>query len=195
MTVINVAASLALGILGSLAAATVWLFALRRLRPRLELSPHLVEERHTTTQGISKTSYGVKILNRSARSVVDLRFELAVIRPKRTQGGLVDGRKLLPLWGQPPLVLPGWQKSDGESHNAYRARTGADLRKWLTENDHARIRFRVYARDELSGIGRVFTAEYHEPETDIKQGKFARGQSFAVVRDSVHSDVDSGAGS
>ena len=77
--------------------------------------------------------------------------------------------------------MPRARKHDPKAHNAYRLRTDMGLHHLLVAYPDGHIRLRVFARDELSGIGRVFEAAYHEPETDIRRGKFALGQTFDVV--------------
>lgn len=173
--------SIVTGVLSSLVASLVWLIGLRRVRPDIEIGPALAEELHETAEGPPERSYVIKFLNRGRRSVVDLQFELVLIRPRRTQGGLVDMRNRLDVAGTPPLSIPSYSRGDKESHNAYRVRTYEDLRTLLEQEPNAFIRFRVFARDEWSAIGKVFEYRFHEPATDIRRGKFAKGQTFDIV--------------
>jgi hypothetical protein len=167
------------GVLSSMAASVLWLWSLRRVRPMLDIGPVAAEESSTRISG--GFSYSFKLLNRSRRAVIDLKFELVVIRPKRTRGGLVDVRRNVEVLGTPPLSLAGFARGEAEAHNAYRLRTNAPLRQILEDYPDAYLRLRVMARDEVSGTGRVFEAKFHEPSSDIKSGKFARGQSFDIV--------------
>ncbi len=168
------------GAVGSLVASLIWLLGLRRLKPRLDLSPVVAEETRDL-RGNERITYSIKMINRRKRAAVDLQFELVMIRPRRTRGGFVDTRTLLRVYGRPPLILPRYENKAGEHHNAYRLRTGAELRVLLQEDPNASIRLRVMARDEVSGIGKVFEAKYNEPASDIQRGKFARGQTFDIV--------------
>lgn len=180
MTAFEALLSLALGVVGSLVASLFWLFLIRSVKPKVDVTPHIVEELNNI-EGGSMSTFSFKILNRRTRAVVDLQFELALIRPRRTKGGTVLARRLLRLKGMPPLVILGRARNDEDAHNAYRARTDERIRDLLNEHPDSFIRFRVFARDELSGIGRVFETQYHEPDCDIKKGKFARGQTFDYV--------------
>lgn len=171
------ALAIVVGVLSSVVASFVWLFALRRVRPHIDISPVIVED--PPSEG-SPRCFRIKIINRSRRALVDLAFELAVMRPTRTRGGVVQMRKVVRVAGPPPLIIPG-RRNDGGDHNVYRIRVNADIRGVLEQDEHRFIRLRVFGRDELSGIGRVAEREYHEPGAEITVGKYAKGQAFDVV--------------
>ncbi len=164
------------GVVSSVIASSVWLLGLRRLRPRIDISPWIVEDVRPDGE---PACYRIKIINRSRRAVVDLAFELAVMRPERTQGGVVKMRRVVRVSGPPPLIISGRASDDS---NTYRMRVDADLRGILSGDAHRFIRLRVFARDEWSGIGRVAEREYYEPSSDLIVGKYSKGQSFDVLR-------------
>ncbi|MGN9920255.1 hypothetical protein [Micromonospora palomenae] len=168
--------AIAVGVISSVIASSVWLFGLRRMRPVIDISPWIVED--DTASG-APTCYRIKIINRSRRALVDVAFELAVMRPERTQGGVVKMRRVVPVSGPPPLIIPG--RGRGDDANTYRIRVDADLRGILDGDAHRFIRLRVFARDEVTGIGRVVEREYYEPRSDLRAGKYSKGQSFEVV--------------
>lgn len=59
--------------------------------------------------------------------------------------------------------------------------TKSDLRSLLRGENHRYVRFRLFARDEISGIGRLFESRYHDPVSEIGRGHFSKGQRFEIV--------------
>lgn len=169
----EVVVSALVGVLSSLAASLVWLMSLRLVRPVIELSPYIVESVR------EEPTFQIKIINRARRSAVSLFFELAVIRPKRTKGGIVKSRRMVPIAGPPPLILPGRTAADDD--NCYRLLIKQPLRDLLEHGADSHLRLRVYAQHEVSGVGRVFERVYHDPQTELLRGRFSKGQSFEVV--------------
>lgn len=170
MTAETIALSLLIGVIGSLLASLAWLLTLRRLHPKLELSDFIAFDP-------ANSSWHIKIINRSRRAVVDIQFEAVRIRLESARGGSVKMRSPLRI-GEPPMVIPGFRKRTSEHDNCYRIRIFDDPATDMGDDRH--LRLRVFARDEVSGIGRVFERSYHYPPSDIKDGTFARGQDFRV---------------
>ncbi|MFJ4099838.1 hypothetical protein [Amycolatopsis japonica] len=165
--------TIVVGVLSSVVASAVWLVALRGLRPAIEISPLIAQDPERSN------SYHVKIINRSRRALVDVSFDIAIIRIARTRGGTVDMRKTVRVAGPPPLIIPA-RKKDG-TDNIYRLRVDADLRGTLEIDDRHSVRIRIFARDAWSGVGRVAERRYHDPGTEIAVGKYAKGSTFDVV--------------
>lgn len=74
------------GVVASFVASLFWLAAMRRVRPKIELSP-VVAELPQTSDPDRKVRYQIKIINRSRRVATDLIFELVLLRPSREKGG------------------------------------------------------------------------------------------------------------
>jgi hypothetical protein len=165
--------AIVIGVLSSVVASAIWLAALRGLRPNLEISPVIVQD------PAAPSSFRIKIINKSRRAVVDVSFELAVMRPERARGGTVTMRKTVRLAGPPPLIIPGRRR--GGDEGMYRIRVNADLRSILERDDRHSIRLRVFGRDEWSGVGAVAQREYHDPTAEIVTGRYAKGPTFDVV--------------
>jgi hypothetical protein len=165
--------AIVLGVLSSVIASAVWLVLLRGLRPKLELSPVIVEDPATSP------CFRIKLINRSRRAVVDLGFELVVMRPERTKGGTINMRKIVPVAGPPPLILLARKR--GRDEGTYRLRIDADLRGILEEDELRFVRIRVFGRDAVSGIGGVAEQQYHDPGAEIIRGKYVKGPTFDVV--------------
>jgi hypothetical protein len=165
--------AIVIGVLSSVLASGVWLVVLRGLRPKIEISPVLVEDPGP------QPCFRIKVINKSRRAVVDIAFELVIMRPERTKGGTVNMRKVVRVAGPPPLVLAG--KGRGRDDNTYRIRVDADLRGILEQDESRFVRLRVFGRDSLSGLGRVADREYHEPAAEIITGKYVKGPTFEVI--------------
>ncbi|GGK42158.1 hypothetical protein GCM10010124_38690 [Pilimelia terevasa] len=161
-----------LGVASGLLTSVIWLVALRRVRPRLELSPHLVRDPAAKVTRI-------KVVNRSRRAVVEVSYEMAVICQQRTRGGMANMRRVVTSRNPPPLYIPGRRR--GSDNNTLRIMFPDDLSTRLENDDGIYIRFRIYGKDEVSGLGRAFQSTYHEPRADFRNGKWAVGQTFEVV--------------
>jgi hypothetical protein len=165
------------GITSSIAASALWLVILGRFQPKIEISPEIAEDHD---ESAAPGRFRIKIINRRRRPAADLRFELSVITPKRTRYGYIKVRKVVPLRNDPPLIIPGRAKHNDDD-NAYRIRVSEDLRAALSADERVMIRFRVYARDAISGIGKVFERTYFDPDCDIRRGDFGKGQTFEIA--------------
>ncbi len=162
-----------IGVLSSVVASAVWLAVLRGLRPNIEISPVIAQDTSRPS------SFHIKIINRSRRAVVDVSFDVAIIRLARTRGGTVDMRRTVRVAGPPPLIIPARKR--GSTDNMYRLRVDADLRTALENDDRHSVRVRVFGRDSWSGVGSVAEQKYHDPGTEIAVGKYAKGPTFDVV--------------
>lgn len=165
--------AIVLGVVSGFIASAVWLVTLRGLRPWIEISPVIVED--STAPGC----FRIKIVNRSRRAVVDMAFELVIMRPERTKGGTVNMRRIVRVAGPPPLILAGRKR--GRDENTYRIRVDANLRGILEQDDRRFVRLRVFGRDVVSGLGRVAERQYHEPTAEIIAGKYVKGPTFDVI--------------
>jgi hypothetical protein len=166
-----------LGILSSIVASTLWILALSRLRPRLVISPQIAEDPEATS---GSPAFRIKVVNRSRRAAMDLRFHVDLMTPLRVKGGNVNRRFPLKC-GNAPLMFPRYDRSNTEHDNAYRLRINSDIRQLLKENPNSSIRLQIFARHELSGMGKVFEQRYYHPHSEIVVGSFVRGQDLTLV--------------
>jgi hypothetical protein len=166
------AISLVVAIVTGVASSFLWLVALRLVRPQIRIGPEMA--------WIPKENeLRFKIINVSRRAMVDVNFDLSVIRPVAEGGGLTEMRERVLLPGVPPLIIPG--RKGSHSHNAYRILAvlppgyvfDGTYQRWL--------RLRVFVRDEVSGVGRVFEQEYTHPNS-LVSGTFRRGNTFVIDR-------------
>jgi hypothetical protein len=136
---------------------TVWLAALAML-----LSPK-VKIAQVIAKGLSadeETCYRIQVDNLARRSAIDLRFDCSVVFLVHYADGGTTRRVTVPKAGEEPLILPG--KRRGQD-NVYAMRYGAELLELIKEHPGAWLRLRVFARDGLSGVGKVFTHEFADP--------------------------------
>lgn len=166
-----------LGILSSIFASALWILALNRLRPKLVISQHIAQDPEMTPES---PIFRIKVVNQSRHAAMDLRFQVDLMTPLRVKGGHVNRR--FPLrCGNPPLMFPRYDRSNPEHDNAYRLRINSDIRQLLKENPNSSIRLQIFARHELSGMGKVFEQRYYHPSSEIIIGSFVRGQDLALV--------------
>jgi hypothetical protein len=171
--------ALTLGVLSSVAGSIVWVVTLRRVvKPHIEISPVVAREPGSAGQD---PTYRIKLINRSRRAIVEIRVQLDLITRIRQKGGPVLQRTPIEIDPPPPMMIQGLRKSDEDHKNAYRIRFKSAVREKLAESGDAYLRVRIYARDEVSGIGKVFERSYHDPGSEVVEGNFAKGQTFDVV--------------
>ena len=169
--------AIVLGVVSSVMASVVWIIALSRITPKLVISTEIAED--PRAEG-SAPVYRIKVVNRSRRAAMDLRFQLDLMTPIRAKGGNVNRRTQL-VCGNAPLMFPRFRRSDKEHDNAYRLRVVSDIRKLLAENPNSSIRLQIFARHEVSGMGKVFQQRYFHPASEIILGSFVRGQALTLV--------------
>jgi hypothetical protein len=168
--------SVVVGILSSVAASVLWILMLSRLTPKLSISPVIAEDPETDPE---TPVFRIKVVNRSRRAAMDLRFQVDLMT-FRVKGGNVNRRVPLKC-GNAPLMFPRYDRSDKDHGNAYRLRINSDIRKLLREQPNASIRLQIFARHELSGMGKVFEQRYFHPNSEIVTGTFVRGQDLALI--------------
>jgi len=177
---VGIVEAVATGVFSSLAASILWLALFRAVRPKIDISAQITED--ATGDGRRNQ---IKIINRTTRPVYDIKIELSEIRPKRTRGGIVQRKFLIPVENA-PFMLPGRVRRDKEYANCYRL-TIHDLRAHINGGDSDYLRLRVLARDSLSGIGKVFEQRYYDND-DIVRCRWIMGESFDIIQGGVEGD-------
>ncbi|HEU0163709.1 MAG TPA: hypothetical protein VFQ54_01620 [Thermomicrobiales bacterium] len=161
------------GILAALVASLVWFLIFRLIRPRIRIAP--------IGTGDPATGWiRIKVLNGSRRDLIDLRFELDVMRPRVSPRGVTYGRSRVSLAGPAPVIIAGRGRPDDS--NAYRVAAQLDPTDVFTKDRAYFVRFRVFGRDALSGVGRVIEMRYDTLSTFV-EGEYEKGQTFQIVRD------------
>lgn len=167
----------ATGIITGIASSLLWLWLLRRIRPRIGISPQVSEPAPNGT--VPGQVFYIKIVNLTRRAAVDLKIELATVRIKQIKHGAIGVKSVIAIDNVLPLLLPG-KRSDKNFGNAYRLRIGRDLRAEIESSPSTYLRLRIHARDEVSGMGRVFEQSYCDSASDIVRGSFSRGETYEI---------------
>lgn len=167
------------GILSSIAASAIWIVLLGKLRPRLAISTEIAEDPNAAP---GSPVFRIKVVNRGRYAAMDLRFQVDLVTPVRAKGGNIDRRTPLKC-GNAPLMFPRYDRSSSEHRNAYRLRISSDIRGLLAQNPNSSIRMQIFARHELSGMGKVFEQAYNHPDSEIVLGSFVRGQDLSLVHE------------
>ncbi|WP_284745473.1 hypothetical protein [Amycolatopsis sp. RTGN1] len=165
--------AIAVGILSSVVASALWILILSRLTPKLIISPEIAEDPVSPV-------FRIKVVNLSRRAAVDLRVEAHLVTPIGARGGSVNRRTTLKC-GNPPLVLPRRDRSSKEHDNAYRLRIDSNVRELQSAHSSSFIRLQIFARHEVTGMGKMFEQRYHHPSSEIVVGSFVHGHDMTLV--------------
>ena len=168
-------------------ASTLSLVGMRLFRPRIKISPDVAAKWSVEGQGLR---YSMKLVNRSRRMLVDLRFELVLVYENS------EGRsktKLIMRNRPDPMSIKGrsWRKQTENVSGVYTVAYSEDIlglvaARTLGGTRPAHLRFRCFARDGMSGIGRQFEMKYEGPLEHILYGNFEKGKSRRVTREEPH---------
>ena len=159
------------GVVAALVASAVWFAVFQFLRPRIRIAPEAAWDPGT---GLTH----IKIVNTSYRHAIDIRFQLDVLSPKVNPNGITFTRRGVTIASDPPLILARKRRGSDDA-NAYRVAAAVDPRDVFTGKKNQFVRFRVFARDSVSGVGRVVEATY-DARGDFVDGIYEKGQGFRV---------------
>jgi hypothetical protein len=161
--------ALAEGVLGGVVASLIWFAIVRRFRPRVSVSPKLAwDGKHTW----------IKLINKSPRAVVDIQVATDVVTPRSAKGGIWFQTHTVEVVGKVPLFIPS-NRRNGDDDNAYRFMLNLDPNDLFTPDSMSTLRFRLFARDEVSGVGKLIEQEFTH-RTDVESGEFEKGQNFDI---------------
>jgi len=168
--------SIIIGVLSSLTASFVFLLCLSRLRPKILISSQIAKGK--TSQG--ETVYRIKVINKSKRTIINVKANLHLMTPKVVPGGLIVNAKMIQLKREDPMQIAMFNLKDKEASYAFRFQTYEDI-ETIWENDASSyLRFRIFAMDSLSSLGKVFRQDYHTKRNSIIDGEFEFGNSLEI---------------
>jgi hypothetical protein len=145
------------GTVAAIIGTLVWLTVLAiMLSPKIKIA-QVIAKGHDTN---GESCYRIRIDNLGRRPAIDLRFDCSVVFPVEYADGGTNRRVIVSKAGEEPLILPG--KRHGQD-NVYAMRYGAELPQLIRAHPGAWLRLRIFARDGLSGVGKVFTHEFTNP--------------------------------
>ncbi|MCJ1680015.1 hypothetical protein MTF65_22245 [Streptomyces sp. APSN-46.1] len=179
--------SIAEKVVVAVSASGLSLVGMRLFRPRIKLSPDIAVRWSEHRQGLR---YNLKLVNKSRRVLVDLRFELVFVYENS------EGRhktKLIARARPDPMSIKGrsWKKQTTNVSGAYTVAYSEDIiaviaERTLAGTRAAHLRFRCFARDGMSGIGRQFEMKYEPPLASLVYGNFEKVKSRKVIREEPH---------
>jgi hypothetical protein len=166
-----------IGIISSLAASGMFLFAISRFRPNLEISP--VISKRIDDQG--NTNYFVKVINRTRSPVINIKTHMSITSPRNVAGGTVYYLHPIKLRTSEMMELAAYDPNDQDAHYAVRFMILGDLDTAWSEAETSRVRFQIYATHSFTGFGKAFERFYYQKRTDLVEGDFKFGDSLEVV--------------
>lgn len=165
-----------IGVLSSAVASLIFLLFLNRIRPKIIISDQIARGKSTKGNII----YRIKVINKTSRSIMDIKATLHRVRTVVVPGGTIPKVKEIPLKRSEIMELPKFDPKDKEANYAYRFITYENIEEIWEHDTMEYLRFRIYARDSLSGFGKVFIKDYHTKRNSIKEGDFEVGNSLEI---------------
>jgi hypothetical protein len=153
-----------------------FLIIISRFRPNIHISTNIAKVPSVIHSG--KFAYVIKIVNKSRRAAVDVKVRFASVQEKSVPDGLIMKTTDFKVEKDSEFEIPGFDKKDPEA-SAFRFVTYDDIEKEWSD-DKAFLMFVVYAKDSLTGVGKVFTQKYFLKRTALKEGSFKVGASMEI---------------
>ncbi len=166
--------ALLVGIFSGLSSSLLFFILLRRLRPKIEISPFIANNK----QG-EHHYFDFKIINKAKRPAINIQLNVVLAAPTNTEGGPIYQTVAIELIKDNFFELGKYDKKDKGAYYAQRFCTKMDIEK-LWKNDNSHIRLRVMATDSESGFSRAFLKEFHTKRNSIKNGVHKFGTSLGV---------------
>lgn len=164
--------NIVLGVVSGIVASIIFLLSLRKMRPKICISRHIV---------LKDDIYYFKFVNKSRHDLFDIKLEASLLTPF----GDINGQNLravdIKLMDEVLFHIPKNQKDGKDPHNLFatRCRTTQDLIKdW--DNESTYIQLTIIARHSVSGINRVFKQVYHSKGCISTDKNFIGGNSLDI---------------
>jgi len=166
--------TIVVGVLASLSASVLFLFAMYRLKPKIGISHLIAREQRN-----DKTIYVLKIVNLGKRPIVNLKAELVLVKNVSVEGGPMFWLRPIASRKDEVFFVSGYRRSDPNADYAFRVSTHEDLDAlWDSESDF--LELDVYAQDSSSGFGTATKQEFRTKRNCIRQGSHRWGKSLDV---------------
>lgn len=169
--------SIVMGVSTSLTSAAIFLFILSRFRPKISISPIVVKEKRVD----GRLAYVIKVINKTKYPLINCNIELKLIKERRDRSGKFIKENInVEMNISTKMLIEKFSKTSG--YNTIMFLTYQDIESIWPDNDngHSYLRFRIYAKHELSGFAQVYTQEYYGKDTCIINGSFKFGNTFDV---------------
>ena len=166
-----------IGVLSSIVASIIFILFLRRLRPKIIISPEIAKWKTIKGERI----YQIKVINETGRSIINIKAQLFLVTHRERPGGRTPATEKIPLYKSEVMELSKFDLKDTEDNHAFRFDTETDIEK-LWNNEESFFRFKIYGTDSFSGFGKVFVQDYLKKESIVK-GDFHAGNSLEIKRE------------
>jgi hypothetical protein len=171
----EVLVNIVVGVFSGVLSSALFFFLLRRLRPQIDISPAIAK----SIQG-GYTYYDFKIINRSARSAINIQAHLVLATQTNVQGGPIYKTLGIEFTKDNFFELGAFAESDQNAYYALRFTTVQDIDgMWTSDISH--LRLRIMATDAESGFSRAFMHDFRVKRITVKNGQHEFGQSLAVT--------------
>ncbi len=161
-----------IGILSSLSASIIFLYFIGVvLRPKILISDKIVK---------NEKGFFIKIINKTRWPVHDIEVKTFLIRTRIVPGGMIYPQATLDVSKPKIFSLDKYKKNDIYGGYAFRFQIIHNLEE-ISDQNITFLRFSVYARHSLSGLGKVFVNEYKTINDCIRQGNFKFGKTFEII--------------
>jgi hypothetical protein len=172
----SVILTIMLGILSSLVASVFYLFAFSTIRPKISISPKIAK----SLDKDGNAAYKIKILNKGARPIVNIKARLSISEPTIVPGGRILASKTVHLRREEIMSIEGFDARDKDANYAFRFTTLDNLETQWSDDSNTYVIFSIYAVHSLSGLGKLFTQRYAIKRDSIVNGDFVFGNSFEI---------------
>lgn len=166
--------NLLVGIVSGLIASSCFLLFLYRLRPQIEISPHIAK----LLRPDRTIEYGFKFLNKTAYPIIEVKTLVRVRTPENVADGKIFAtKKLLEgiLW-----EVPRYDKKDIDCCYAQRFYKVYDLEaEW--DDSVSELEFLVMAKHQLSGFTTVTKHTWYKKKNSIVEGSHKYGINLSVA--------------
>jgi hypothetical protein len=165
-----------IGVLSSFVASLLFLFFLTGVRPNIVISDQIAKSKSSTT---GELVYIIKVINKTKRPIIDIKAQLHLINLVVMPGGVIRNTNKIELKTSEIMEISKFDFEDKMANYAYRFVVNENIeQKW--DNSQSFLRFKISAKDSLSGFSRVFGKNYHTKINSIQEGKFEAGSSLEI---------------
>ena len=168
--------AIALSVLSSFIAASLFLIFLSKLRPTFKVSKKIAFMEQADIK-----EFSIKILNKGARNAINIKAEVDLMTSKIVPDGTILSHKPIQLKKSSRMILAKYDKKDSDATYAYRITITDDLDSLWIDEANQFVRVKIYAQDEMSNFGRVFIREYRTKRNSLKQGEFRFGNTTDIA--------------
>ena len=165
-----------IGVLSGFTASFIFLLFLTMIKPKIIISKQIAKNCPTSGQ----VNYQIKIINKTANSIINVKAQLFLITPIVMPGGLIEQNVSIPLKTSELMELSKFDVNDKTGGYIFRFVCEENIEKKWTDENRSFLRFKIFATHPLSGSSRVFSEDYHIIKNSIEEGKFEFGNSLKI---------------